>query len=105
MDRPIAVQSPSGMIYPPSVIKHKEPKIEPKRGAIEICGEDNRQRAIKAFNELFNNEEIKEQPRPGDGQGGIVLPRMTDMNKTSETLLLAVAKALLGNDWEPDILC
>lgn len=97
MDRPIAVQSPSGMIYPPSVIKKKAP--ERVYGPLELMNESDREKAKEAFFTLRNLGSFRQL-------GGIVFPDPgPKANKILEDMLMTLAHAMLGEDWEPEILC
>lgn len=96
MDRPIAVQSPSGMIYPPSVIKKKAPPRE--YGSLELRDEEDRKEASKCFEKLINLHGVR--------SGSMIIDGTPKKDKQAlERMLWALAHTMLGEDWSCMQLC
>lgn len=96
MQRPIAVQSPSGMIYPTSVIKKKEPPRE--YGSLELRDEDDRKEASDCFSTLLNLRGVR--------SGSMIIDGTSKKDKQAlEEMLLALAHTMLGKDWSYRQLC
>ena len=86
VNKVIMKKSESGMLYP----VQKEEKPKRKLGPLELKFEENRKKASLYFKELVNMENRM---------------FLNDSCEERQELLFAVARLLLGKDWDCEILC